>query len=115
MSESQKLSYITLLCKDENHSDDMKFYRPISLLNTDRKMVSKIISTRLRNVIPKIIGINQTCSIKGRSIFDNLHLHRNVMEYIEQKQLQVIFISLDQKKAFDRVDISYLYNTLTAF
>ena len=43
MSESQKLSYITLLCKDENHSDDMKFYRPISLLNTDRKMVSKII------------------------------------------------------------------------
>ena len=35
MSESQKMSYITLICKDDNHSDNMKFYRPISLLNTD--------------------------------------------------------------------------------
>ena len=93
----------------------MKFYRPISLLNIDRKMVSKIITTRLRNILPKIIGKNQTCSIKNRSIFDNLHLHRNVMDYIEQKQLPVIFISLDQEKAFDRVDIGYLYDTLTAF
>ena len=115
MSNSQKLSYITLLCKDENQSDNMKFYRPISLLNTDRKILSKILTTRLGHILPKIIGISQTCSVKGRTIFDNNHLHRNIMDYIEQKQLPVIFISLDQEKAFDRVSHSYMYDTLTAF
>ena len=31
LSYSQKLSYITLICKDKSKSNDMKFYRPISL------------------------------------------------------------------------------------
>ena len=31
MSDSQKLSYITLLCKDKNNACDVKNYRPISL------------------------------------------------------------------------------------
>ena len=74
LSTSQKLSYITLICKDKSQSDDMKFYRPISLLNIDYKIISKILSQRLSNILPKIIGIDQTCAVKGRSIFDNLHL-----------------------------------------
>ena len=115
MSQSQKLSYITLLCKDKKNADDMKNYRPISLLNIDRKILSKIISTRLSYILPSIIGISQTCSIRGRSIFDNLHLFRNIQDYIEQKDLYAAFISLDQEKAFDRVSWSYLYNTLKAF
>ena len=71
MSDSQKLSYISLICKDSKNSHLMKNYRPISLLNTDRKMLSKIITNRLTDVLPSIIGISQTCSVKGRSIFDN--------------------------------------------
>lgn len=47
MSESQKLSYITLICKDRNNSSLMKNYRPISLLNIDRKIVAKVVSNRL--------------------------------------------------------------------
>ena len=82
MSPSQKLSYITLLCKDKNNATSMRNYRPISLLNIDRKVLSKIITNRLTNVLPSLISISQTCSIKGRSIFDNIHLIRNVMDYI---------------------------------
>lgn len=115
MTESQKLSYITLLCKDKNDSSSMKNYRPISLLNIDRKIVSKVLSNRLSIVLPKIIGISQTCSIRGRSIFDNIHLLRNIFDYVEQKQLNACFINLDQEKAFDRVSWSYLINTLKAF
>ena len=48
MTNSQKLSYITLICKDSSNADDMKFYRPISLLNVDRKILSKILTNRLK-------------------------------------------------------------------
>ena len=93
----------------------MKCYRPISLLNIDYKIIPKIITIRLGKVLPKIIGIDQTCSVKGRSIFDNLHLLRNVIDYIDQKNLSACFICLDQEKAFDRVSRSYMFDTLTAF
>jgi hypothetical protein len=42
-----------------------------------KKIVSKVISNRLSKVLPDIIGISQTCSIRERSIFDNVHLLRN--------------------------------------
>jgi len=58
ISESQKLSYITLLCKDKNNSTDVKNYRLNSLLNVDRKVLSKILSTRLSNVLPSIISLS---------------------------------------------------------
>lgn len=115
MSESQKYSYITLICKDKTNSSDMKNYRPISLLNVDRKILSKIIANRLSSILPNIIGISQTCSIKGRTIFDNIHLIRNVFDYIEQKNIAACFINLDQEKAFDRVSWSYMFETLNAF
>ena len=63
LSDSQKLSYITLICKDETRSDEMKCYRPISLLNIDYKIISKVISQRLGTVLPRIIHLDQTCAI----------------------------------------------------
>ena len=91
LSDTQKLSYITLICKDVTKADEMKCYRPISLLNIDYKIIPKIITIRLGKVLPKIIGIDQTCSVKGRSIFDNLHLLRNVIDYIDQKKFVCLF------------------------
>ena len=115
LSHTQKLSYITLICKDETRADEMKCYRPISLLNIDYKVISKVIANRLGNILPSIIGIDQTSAIKGRSIFDNIHLLRNVIDYIEQKDVAACFICLDQEKAFDRVSWSFMLDTLVAF
>ena len=115
MSESQKLSYITLLCKDPNNKTSVKNYRPISLLNIDRKFLSKLLANRLGKVLDSIIGISQTCSVPGRTIFDNVHLIRNIIDYVEQKNINACFICLDQEKAFDRVSWSYLYHTLVSF
>lgn len=40
---------------------------------------------------------------------------RNIIDYREQKQLALAFISLDQEKAFDRVNYDFLFQTLSAF
>ena len=102
LSQIQNISYITLICKAETRADEMKYYRPISLLNIDYKVISKNIVNQLGNILPNIIGIDQTSAIKGRSIFDNIHLLRNVIDNIEQKDMAACFIYLDQEKAFDR-------------
>ena len=49
--------------------------------------------------------------MKGRSIEDNLHLTREVLEGIEDG-IEAALISLDQSKAFDRVDHRFLATVL---
>lgn len=115
LSQSQRLSYITLLCKDSTQSHNLKFWRPISLLNVDYKIISRVLANRLQKVLHIIIHPDQTCSIPGRSILDNVHLLRSISNYVDQKNLPVAFLSLDQEKAFDRVSHEFMFKALKSY
>ena len=115
LTESQRLALITLLCKDKSLHYLLKHWRPISLINVDAKIISKSISNRLKKVLPFIISEDQTCSVEGRSISDNIHLLRNVFDYVESKNIGCACIGLDQKKAFDRVEHKWLMKVLDYF
>ena len=112
---SLRQCYITLLCKDKTKADLLTNWRPISLLNCDYKILSKVLSLRLRRVIGEIVHQDQTCSVPGRSIQDNVHLIRNLIEYVNDKNMPAAIISLDQSKAFDRVSHEYLFKVLHGF
>ena len=70
LSESQRKGLLWLIHKDERNL--AKNWRPISLLNTDYKLASKVITERLKVVMSSIV--HQTCSVPGLSIFSNLQL-----------------------------------------
>ena len=74
-----------------------------------------MLSLRLRRVIGEIVHQDQTCSVPGRSIQDNVHLIRNLIEYVNDKNMPAAIISLDQSKAFDRVSHEYLFKVLHSF
>ena len=112
---SMRLALITLLCKDPEHAYLLKNWRPISLLNVDYKIVSKSLSLRLRQALPDLLSVFQTCSVPGRSIMDNLHLLRNVVDYVDSKVLPCSLVNIDQEKAFDRVNHDYLFRVLEHF
>ena len=112
---SLRQCYITLICKDKNKADLLTNWRPISLLNCDYKILSKVLSLRLRSVIEEIVHPDQTCSIPGRSIQDNVHQIRNLIDYVDDKNMSAAIISLDQSKAFDRVSHEYLFKVLHSF
>ena len=71
LTDTQKMSYITLLCKDDNHAENMKNYRPISLLNVDYKILSKLLCNRLKPLLADTIHPDQTCTVPGRTILDS--------------------------------------------
>ncbi|CAM2112453.1 unnamed protein product [Caretta caretta] len=62
-----------------------------------------------------VIHPDQTYTVPGRSIFDNLFLVRDLLELGRRDGLSFALLSLDQEKAFDRVDHGYLLSTLRAF
>ena len=70
---------------------------------------------RLAKVLDSIVDLDQTCSIPGRTIFCNLTLLRDTLAFIERTKETSILLSLDQEKAFDRVNRSFLLNLLELF
>ena len=104
---TQKRGVITLICKNKDKKEILNFWRPISLLNVDYKIVSKSITNRLSKVMSSIIGDHQTCAVPGRSIQDHLHLIRSIFSYVNAKDYRCGMVNLDQAKAFDRVSHHY--------
>ena len=115
LSDSQKMSYITLLCKDEKHPELPKNYRPISLLNVDYKILTKLLCNRLRPLLADIVHPDQTCAVPGRSIIDSCNLIRDQLDFCNSRNCPGIVLSIDQEKAFDRVNHQYMLSTLKAF
>ena len=99
---------ITLLKKGGRHVwEGLDDYRPITLLNTELKILARVLANRLHLVISDLIGPEETFAVKGRSIQDNLHSIGEVLEGIEERiedGTEAALISLDQSKAFERVD-----------
>ena len=68
MSPSQRQAVITLIDKKDQDRCDLKNWRPISLLNVDAKIASKVIAERLKRVLWNLIHENQSGHVPGRSI-----------------------------------------------
>ena len=83
----------------------------INLLNTELKILARVLATLLQLVVSDLIGPEQTYAVKGRSIQDNLYFIHEVLEGIENGT-EAALISLDQSKAFDRVDHRFLATVL---
>lgn len=82
--------------------------RPISLLNVDYKILTKVIAKRLEKVPPKIINPDQTGYVKGRYIGENVRLIQDIMFYTKRTNVPGIAIFLDFRKAFDSIGWEYL-------
>ena len=81
----------------------------------DYKIATKCLATRLRKVLPLIISEDQTCGVPDRSIFENLFLIRDTIDFAREKDLPLAVIALDQEKAFDRVNRNFLNRVLEKF
>lgn len=106
---------IILLAKPNNDPLDVNGWRPVTLLNTDYKIAAKILTNRLNDVLPMIISELQAAAVPGRSIFASLTLTRDIFTYVKQKQIKGAFITIDQEKAYDKVNHHYIYETMKQF
>ncbi|KAK3531767.1 hypothetical protein QTP70_028294, partial [Hemibagrus guttatus] len=105
---------ITLLPK-KGDLQDIKNWRPVSLLCTDYKVMSKVLANCLGDIMDSVIQTDQTYCVPNRSIIDNVSLIRDILDVSRSLAGDLGLISLDQEKAFDRVEHQYLWKTLEAF
>ena len=108
---SQRSGAITLLYKKGDILNTAN-WRPITLLCADYKIVAKALSIRLLRVIAVVVSPDQSCGIPGRFMGENVRLLHDVVDYSSSEGVSGAILSLDQEKAFDRVEWSYLTKVL---
>ena len=111
---TQYLAVIILLYKKGDRAD-IRNWRPISLLNLDYKILSKVFAERLKLVLNEIISNEQKGCIPGRFIGDNIRHIEDLLYEIENQSENSLILMLDQEKAFDRVEWHWLFSTLERF
>lgn len=111
---SCRRAVITLLPK-KGDLQEIKNWRPVSLLCSDLNIFSKSLANRLREVMGQVIHPDQTYCVPGRLISDNIVLIRDIIEVSDILGINLGLISIDQENAFDRVEHQYLWATLNAF
>jgi hypothetical protein len=90
-------------------------YKPITLLNTDYKILTKALALQLMDDIEPMIHPDQAGFIPNRSITDQIRLASTILSYTEVTEENGAIVALDQEKAYDKVRHDYLWATLDKF
>jgi len=112
--DQQKLGVIVCTPKTK-HPIEPKAYGPITLLNTDYKIIARTLAGRVRTVLGNILHPSQYCGTPDKSIFDAVATIRDAIAFAEISGKPLCVLSLDFKEAFDKVSHTYLWDTLRRY
>ena len=98
LSTSQRQAVITLIEKKGRDKRLVKNWRPISLMNVDTKIASKVLALRMKKVIPNLINYDQTAHVKGRSIGESIRIIDDMLYHADQENLDGILFAADLDK-----------------
>ena len=115
LSIDQKRGIITLIPKKGKKRILLKNWRPITLLNTDYKILTKCLAIRVRRVLPSIINLDQTGFLKNRYIGENIRTISDLIDYTSLQNQPGIILLLDFEKAFDTVNWKFIFDCLQLF
>ncbi|XP_042939609.1 uncharacterized protein LOC122274659 [Carya illinoinensis] len=104
-------THITLMPKKKHTESVADHYRPISLCNVIYKLVAKVISNRLKSILPSVIEGSQCAFVPGRLITDNVLITYELIHFLKHKRKGkkgYMSVKLDMSKAYDRVEWGFI-------
>ena len=101
ISPTQSQGIITLIPKKGKNPLSPSSNRPITLLNCDYKLISKLVNNGMKRFLKTLTYSDQSGFVKGRFIGDNIRLLFDIIDYSEFKQFPGAVLFVDFFKVFD--------------
>lgn len=111
-SGGMTLDGVIVLVKKKGRDNTVKGYRPISLLNYDYKLFSRILKQRLHVLLPLVLSEHQKCSNGKKSIYEATASILDRIAHMKHRRQNALLVSFDLDHAFDRVSQQFLKTTM---
>ena len=112
---SARKGILNLIPKGDKDTRFIKNLRPITLLNSDYKIVEKAIANKIIPSLEHIIHSDQRGFMKDRRISVNIRKLLDVINIAKTQDLEAVVLSLDFVKCFDKCSFSILHGSLEYF
>ena len=83
-------------------------FRPISLVGSMYKILSKVLANRLRSIMGSVISDSQSAFIKGQQILDGILVANEVVDEALKCNKELLLFKVDFEEMYDSIDWGYL-------
>ena len=115
LHSSARMGILNLIPKANKDTRLVKNLRPITLLNTDYKIIEKTIANKMLPSLEHIIHKDQRGFMKNRRISVNIRKMLDIIHCAEKDDLEAVVLSLDFVKCFDKCSFDILHSSLDFF
>jgi hypothetical protein len=112
--KSLNATFVALIPKKAG-AMEIKDFRPISLISGVYKIISKVLTSRLKSVMGKLVSQTQSAFVPGRQILDSIFMANECVDSRIRSGEPGLICKLDLEKAYDHINWDFLLYMLERF
>ncbi|RVW40785.1 LINE-1 retrotransposable element ORF2 protein [Vitis vinifera] len=110
-AKSLNSTFLVLIPK-KGGAEDLGDFRPISLLGGVYKVLAKVLSNIIKEVLDKVVSPDQNAFVKGRQILDASLIANEVIDYWLKRKEKGVICKLNIEKAYDSINWNFLMKVM---
>ena len=115
LANSQKQGVLCLISKKGKDLTKLESWRPLSVLNTDYKILAKVLAKRLKLGLREIINPDQIGYMESCFYGENIRLIADMIDFCMLSKNPCIILLADFEKVFDKINWNFLHARLKRF